>query len=228
MFFTALFAIAKTWKPFKYPQTAEWIKNIRLLLLPVAKLCLTLCNPMKSSTPDFPNLHNLPEFAQTHSHWVSDAKHLFLCCPFLAQPSVFLRIRVFSNERFFTSGGQSIGGSAFSTVQSLSHVWLFVTPWIAARQASLSITISQSSLRLTYIGYLMLSSHLILGHPLLLLPPIPPSIRVFSNESTLNILGMTIIPLTTSTERILVEYGLSHWHLLSISKSEEQQKHRNT
>ena len=73
----------------------------------------------------------------------------------------------------------------FSSVQSLSRVRLFATPWIAARQASLSITNSQSSLRLTSIESVMPSSHLILCHPLLLLPPIPPSIRVFSNESTL-------------------------------------------
>ena len=73
----------------------------------------------------------------------------------------------------------------FSSVQSLSRVRLFVTPWIAAHQASLSITISQSSLRLTSIESVMPSSHLILGRPFLLLPPIPPSIRVFSNESTL-------------------------------------------
>ena len=59
-----------------------------------------------------------------------------------------------------------------------------VTPWIAVRQASLSITNSQSSLRLTFIESVMPSSHLILCRPLLLLPPIPPSIRVFSNEST--------------------------------------------
>ena len=59
------------------------------------------------------------------------------------------------------------------------------TSWIAARQASLSITNSQSSLRLTSIESVMPSSHLILGRPLLLLPPIPPSIRVFSNELTL-------------------------------------------
>ena len=72
----------------------------------------------------------------------------------------------------------------FSSVQSLSRVRLFVTPWIAARQASLSITNSQSSLRLTSIESVMPSSHLILCCPLLLLPPIPPSIRVFSNEST--------------------------------------------
>ena len=73
----------------------------------------------------------------------------------------------------------------FSSVQSLSHVQLFPTPIIIARQASLSITISQISLRLTSIEPVMPSSHLILCRPLLLLPPIPPSIRVFSNESTL-------------------------------------------
>ena len=75
----------------------------------------------------------------------------------------------------------------FSSVQSLSHVRLFATPWIAARQASLSITNSRSSLRLTSIESVMTSSHLILGRPFFLLPPIPPSIRVFSNESTLRI-----------------------------------------
>ena len=73
----------------------------------------------------------------------------------------------------------------FSSVQSLSRVRLPATPWIAARQASLFITISRSSLRLTSIKFVMPSSHLILGRPLLLLPPIPPSIRVFSSESTL-------------------------------------------
>ena len=68
----------------------------------------------------------------------------------------------------------------------LSRVRLFATPWIPARQASLSITISRSSLRLTSIELVRPSSHLILCHPLFLLPPIPPSIRVFSNESTLH------------------------------------------
>ena len=72
-----------------------------------------------------------------------------------------------------------------SSVQSLSHIQLFVTPWIAACQASLSITNSWSSLKLTSIESVMPSSHLILYHPLFLLPPIPPNIRVFSNESTL-------------------------------------------
>ena len=73
----------------------------------------------------------------------------------------------------------------FSSVQSLSHVWLLATPWIAACQASLSITNSRSSLRLTSIESVMPCSHLILCHPFPLLPPIPPSIKVFSNESTL-------------------------------------------
>ena len=72
-----------------------------------------------------------------------------------------------------------------SSVQLLSHVWLFVTPWTAARQASLSITNSQSLLKLMSIESVMPSNHLILCHPLLLLPSIFPSIRVFSNKSAL-------------------------------------------
>ena len=79
----------------------------------------------------------------------------------------------------------SLPSVQFSSVQLLSRVRLFATPWIAAHQAFLSITISRSSLRLTSIVSVMPSSHLILCRPLLLLPPIPPSIRVFSNESAL-------------------------------------------
>ena len=75
----------------------------------------------------------------------------------------------------------------FSSVQSLCRVRLFATPWIAAHQPSLSNTNSQSSLRLTSIESVMPSSHLIFWRPLLLLPPIPPSIRVFFNESVLPI-----------------------------------------
>ena len=73
----------------------------------------------------------------------------------------------------------------FSSVQLLSRVRLFETPWMAARQASLSITNSRSSLRLMSIESVMPSSHLILCRPLLLLSPSPPSIRVFSHDSTL-------------------------------------------
>ena len=74
-----------------------------------------------------------------------------------------------------------------SSVQLLSRVWLFATPWIAAHQASLSITNPRSLLKLMPIESVMSPSHLILCHPLLLLLPIPPSIRVFSNESVLRI-----------------------------------------
>ena len=74
-----------------------------------------------------------------------------------------------------------------SSVQLFSHVWLFLTPWTAARQASLSITNSRSPPKPMSIESVMQSSHLILCRPLLLLPSIPPSIRVFSNESALHI-----------------------------------------
>ena len=84
------------------------------------------------------------------------------------------------------TGERSI--SQFTSVQSLSRVQLFVTPWIAAPQASLSITNSWSLLKLMPIELVMPSSHLILCRPLLLLPPTPSSIRVFSNESTLHIM----------------------------------------
>ena len=86
-------------------------------------------------------------------------------------------------KRYFMQ--KKVGWQHFSSIQSLSRVRLFASPWIAPCQASLSITNSQSSLRLMSIESVMLSNHLILCRPLLLLPPIPPSIRVFSNESTL-------------------------------------------
>ena len=77
--------------------------------------------------------------------------------------------------------------SRISSVQSLSCVWLFATPWTAAHKASLSITDSQSLLKLMSIESVMLSNDLILCHPLLFLPSIFPSIRVFSKESVLHI-----------------------------------------
>ena len=75
--------------------------------------------------------------------------------------------------------------TVFSSVQSLSHVRLFATPWTAAHQASVSITNSRSPPKPMFIVLVMPSNHLLLCHPLLLLPSIVPSIRVFSNESTL-------------------------------------------
>ena len=76
---------------------------------------------------------------------------------------------------------------SFIQLSSLSRVWLFATPWTVARQASLSITNSRNSPKPMFIESVMPSSHLILCHPLLLLPSIFPSIRVFSNESVLHI-----------------------------------------
>ena len=84
-------------------------------------------------------------------------------------------------------GGNLAPGIKVSSVQSLSHVRLFVTAWTAARQASLSITNSQSLLKLMSLEAVMPSNHLILCHPLLLPPSVFPSIRVFSNESVLRI-----------------------------------------
>ena len=81
-----------------------------------------------------------------------------------------------------------IGMKMFSSVQSLSYAQIFVTPWTAAHQASLSITNSQSLLKLMCIESVMPSNYLILCHPLLLLPSIFPSIKVFSSESVLHII----------------------------------------
>ena len=89
------------------------------------------------------------------------------------------------NQNCILKGGNRFSSVQFSSVQLLSRVRPFGTPCIAALQASLSITTSWSSLKLTVIESVMPSSHLILCRPLFLLPPIPPSIRVFSNESTL-------------------------------------------
>ena len=109
----------------------------------------------------------------------------------------------------------------FNSVQSLSCVRLFTTPWITARQASLSITNSRSSLKLTSIESVMPSSHLILCRPLLLLPPIPPSIRVFSNESTLCLrwpkywsFSLSISP--SSEHPGLISFRMDWWDLLAV------------
>ena len=110
---------------------------------------------------------------------------------------------------------------SFSTVQSLSRVRLFVTPWITARQASLSITSSWSSLKLTSIESVMPSSHLILCCLLLLLPPIPPSIRVFSNGSALRMrwpkywsFSFSIVPSKEHPE--LISFRMDWLDLLAV------------
>ena len=113
--------------------------------------------------------------------------HAFLQGIFLTQWLNLHLLKWQADSLQLSHQGRPIVLVQFSSVQSLSHVRLFVTPWTPARQASLSITNSQSSLRLTSIESVIPSSRLILCRPLLLLPPIPPSIRVFSNESILRI-----------------------------------------
>ena len=102
-----------------------------------------------------------------------------------ALPSKISQDNTDGNKKKSTATIIRINSSVSQSVQSLSCVQLFATPWIAARQASLSNTNSQSLLKLMPIESVMPSSHLILCCPLHLLSPIPPSIRVFSNESTL-------------------------------------------
>ena len=113
--------------------------------------------------------------------------------PFSSHLQSFPGSDSFQMNQFFASGGKSIRVSPVASVltmnrsdQSLSRVQLFATSWITARQVSLSISNSQSSPRRMSIESVMPSSHLILCRPFLLLPPILPSIRVFSNESTLH------------------------------------------
>ena len=142
---------------------------------------------------------------------VMPSNHLTLCCPLLLPPSIFPSIRIFSDETvllirwpkywslsFNLSPSNECSGVSsfrmhwldrlaiqFSSVQLLSHVLLFATPWTAAPQASLSITNSQSLPKPMSIESAMPSNHLILCRPLLLLPSIFPSIRVFPNVSAL-------------------------------------------
>ena len=100
---------------------------------------------------------------------------------------MFLRVQKYFLSLLENSRSSQFKPYIFSSVQSLSRVLLFVTPWTAACQASLSITNFQSLLKLMSIESVMPSNHLILCHPLLLLPSICPIIRVFSNESVLHI-----------------------------------------
>ena len=109
----------------------------------------------------------------------------------------------------------------FRSVQSLSYVWLFVTPWAAACQASLSITNSQSLLKLISIEFVIPSNHFILCHPLLLLPSIFPSIRVFSKESVLCIrqpkyCGFSFSISTSNEYSGLISFRIDWLDLLAI------------
>ena len=119
----------------------------------------------------------------------------------------------------------------FSSVQSLSHVQLFGMQWITAHQVFLSITNSQSLLKLMPIESVIPSSHLIFCCPLLLLPPIPPSIRVFSNESTLLMrwpkYGSFSFSISPANEQRVEHNWATEWNWTSIiiGSGEEKQKH---
>ena len=114
----------------------------------------------------------------------------------------------------------------YSSVQSLSRVWLFATPWTAARQASLSTANSWSLLKLISIKLMMPFKHLILCHPLLLLPATFPSIRVFSNESVLHIrwpkywsFSFNIGP--SNEYSGLISFRIDSFDLLAVQDSQE-------
>ena len=147
----------------------------------VAQLCPTLCDPMNCSTPGFPVHHQLLELTQTHVHSVSDAiqqSHPLLppLCPQVCSQQLCLYSC--SAKRFIST----IFVDSISSVQSLSHVRL-CNSMHCSTQASLSITDSWSLLKLMSIESVMPYNHLVLCHPLPLLPSIFPSIRVVSNES---------------------------------------------
>ena len=119
-------------------------------------------------------------FIHSHQKHLLSAKgvHTFYLILFMINP-------VYSSRKAACKDSYKQTSDKFSSVHSLSCVRLFATPWTAARQASLSITNSRSLLKLMSIELVMPSNHLILCRPLLLLPSIFPSIRVFSNESAL-------------------------------------------
>ena len=145
----------------------------------VAKSCLTLCDPLDLQLTrllcpwDFPDKRILEWVAIFFSRGSS-------------QPRDWTHLPALAG-RFFTTEPPGKPKVSYQSVQSLSCVRLFATPWTAACQASLSITNCQSLPKLTSIELVMPSNHLVLCHPLLLLPSIFPSIRVFSNESALHI-----------------------------------------
>ena len=154
--------------------------------------CLRLCNLMDSS-PLGSSVHGISPgkntgvgcYALLQGIFPTQGSNPGLLCLLYGQAGSTTSATCSVYHGFISPSGCNPTVNVNWSDQSLSRVRLFVTPWIAARQASLSITNSRTSLRLTSIESVMPSSHLILGRPLLLLPPIPPSIRVFSNESTL-------------------------------------------
>ena len=153
---------------------------------------------------------SLLKFMSTES--VMPSNHLILC-PLPLLTSIFPTIRVFSNESPLHIS---------QSVQSLSRVQLFATPWTAARQASLSITNSWSLLKLMSIALVMPSKHLILCTQVLLSPSIFPSIRVFSNESALHFKRPKYwsFSLSPSSEySVLISFRIDWFDLLAVQET---------
>ena len=154
----------------------------------VTQSCPTLCDPTDCSLPGS-SVHGILQ-----ARILENIQYAISFSRGYSQPRdrtqvshiVDRRFTVWATREVYVCGkNKRIKSSIqFSSVQLLSRVLLFATPWITARQSSLSITNSRSSLSLMSIESVMPSSHLILCRPLLLLPPIPPSIRGFSSEST--------------------------------------------
>ena len=95
----------------------------------VIQLCSTPCNPMDCNTPGFPIHHQLPEFTQTHVHWVSEAIHLVLCCPLLLLPSIFPSIKVFSSEQALCIRWPKDWSFSFSPSSEYSELMSFRIDW---------------------------------------------------------------------------------------------------
>ena len=134
-----------------HPQTNETISQIReqkVCCCSVAKLCLTLCNPMDCSTPDFPIFHYLLELTQTHVHWVSDA--IQPSHPLLLLPSIFPSIRVFSNESVLHIRWTQYWSFSFNISPSNEHSgWspLGWTGWISLQSKGLSRVFSNTTVQ---------------------------------------------------------------------------------
>ena len=140
---------------------------------PCAQSCLTLCDPLDCSSPGS-SVQGISQAKILEGVTMSFSRGSFHTRDLTHTPCIGRRILYYRAT-----------WEALSSLQSLSRVQLFVIPWAAAHQASLSITNSQRLLKLMSIETVMPSNHLILCCPLLLLPSIFPSIRVFSNESAL-------------------------------------------
>ena len=159
--------------PFYFSSEQSTIGQDHICCCLVSKSCLNLCDPWTVA-------HQAPlSMGFPRKEYWSGLPGIL--------PTQGLNSHLVLGRRFFTTEPHGKPGPLISSVQSLTHVELFATPWIAACQDSLSITNSQSLRKLMSIELVMPSNHLILCHPVLLLPSIFPSIRVFSKESVLHI-----------------------------------------